>query len=316
VRTFIEGERRVATYTRMLRAAPLLIGVLLAGGCGSNAINHGDGGGGAGGSGGAGGTGGMGGSGQTGCEGQPAGCYTVYAHGDHVLYSIDLMAKTLVTIGPFKAPVVGSSEDVITDLAVGPDNTIYVISKKNLYTASATDGHVTLLGAVTTCGTDNVAMTTTPDGKLFVGDFQGAVCHVDITTTPPSVMQIGTVGGGLALSGDLVAVADGTVYATAYKLSDPANMGSNLNNILITLDTTSGAMKTQVGATGFPKLFGVAYALGQVFSFTHDGTGDVITVDPKTGKGTLFNSFTDPSTGKGISFAGAGVNPMVPGTIQ
>ena len=254
--------------------------------------------------------------GQTGCEGQGAGCYTVYAHGDHILYSIDLMAKTLVTVGPFNAPKVGSSEDTITDLAVGPDNTIYVISKTNLYTASATDGHVTLLGAVTTCGTDNVAMTTTPDGKLFVGDYQGAICRIDISTTPPTVMQIGSVGSGMALSGDLVGVSDGTVFATAYKLADPANMGSNINNILVKLDTTTGAMQTQVGPTGFPKLFGVSYALGQVFAFTHDGSGDVITVDPSTGKGTLFNSFMDPSTGKGISFAGAGVNPMVPVVIQ
>ena len=50
---------------------------------------------------------------------------------------------------------------------------------------------------------------------------------------------------------------------------------------------------------------------GQVFGFTHDGSGDVVTIDPKTGKGTLFNSFKDPSTNMGISFAGAGVNPMV-----
>src|SRR5579862_1339523 len=50
------------------------------------------------------------------------GNYTVYAHGDHTLYSIDLAQKTLTTIGPFNAPQVmvgsGSSEDVITDLAV------------------------------------------------------------------------------------------------------------------------------------------------------------------------------------------------------
>src|SRR5690348_15006511 len=34
------------------------------------------------------------------------GCYTVYAHSDHVLYKIDLANKMLVTVGPFNAPMV------------------------------------------------------------------------------------------------------------------------------------------------------------------------------------------------------------------
>ena len=74
---------------------------------------------------------------------------------------------------------------------------------------------------------------------------------------------------------------------------------------------TSGAV-TQIGATGYPKLFGVAYAAGKVFGFTHDGTGRVVTIDPTTGVGTLFGTFTDPMTNTGISFGGAGVNSMVP----
>jgi hypothetical protein len=41
-----------------------------------------------------------------------------------------------------------------------------------------------------------------------------------------------------------------------------------------------------------------------------------VTIDPMTGAGTLFGTFTDPMTGKGISFAGAGVNAMVPIQIQ
>ena len=47
-----------------------------------------------------------------------------------------------------------------------------------------------------------------------------------------------------------------------------------------------------------------------------DGSGDVVTIDPKTGQGTIFNSFKDPTTNMGISFAGAGVNADVSPTIQ
>ena len=81
--------------------------------------------------------------------------------------------------------------------------------------------------------------------------------------------------------------------------------------MLVKLDIATGAV-TKIGSTGFPKLFGVAFAGGQVFGFTHDGTGDVVTIDPASGVGTLFGTFMDPQTNKGISFAGAGVSSLVP----
>jgi hypothetical protein len=249
--------------------------------------------------------------GQTGC-GELQGCYTVYAHSDGVLYHVDLPNKLLVEIGPFRAPSVDGKEDVMTDLAVAPDDTIYTISKTNLYTADPKDGHVTLVGPVTACGNYAVALTFVPDGSLYAADFQGAFCKIDLTTKPPTVSQIGTLGNNMAIAGDLVAVDDGTVFGTAYELG---STGTEDNNVLVTIDPKTGAAMRSLGQTGFPKLFGVAFSGGQVFGFTHDGSGNVITTDPKTGRGTLYNRFTDPSTGRGISFSGAGVNSMVAAPI-
>jgi hypothetical protein len=246
---------------------------------------------------------------QSGCGGAQD-CYTVYAHGDHVLYRVDLPNKMLVTVGAFKAPMVNGSEDVITDLAVAPDDTIYVISKTNLYTADAKDGHVTVVTSLAACGTSAVALTFTPDHNLYAADFKGAFCHID--PVAKMVTTVGQLGGGLAIAGDIVAVSDGTVFGTAYKIAD-GSMGSALDNLLVKIDPKTGMATQTVGATGFPKMFGVAFANGQVFGFTHDGTGSVATIDPMTGKGTLYSAFKDPMTGKGISFAGAGVNPKVPG---
>ncbi len=247
-------------------------------------------------------------------------CYTVYAHSDHVLYAIDLVAKALITVGPFNAPIVGTGgtahEDSITDLAVAPDDTIWVISKTSLYTADPTDGHVTLVGALSDCGTQTVALTFTPDGQLYAGDRMGAFCRIDLSQTPPAVIPVGQLGLGLALTGDLVAVSDGTMYGTAYKLSDPANMGTNLDNILVKIDPSTGMVLSQIGMTGSPKLFGIAYDQGQVFAFTHDGTGNVVTIDPVTGAGTPYGTFVDPTTMTGISFAGAGVNALVPPIVM
>jgi hypothetical protein len=233
--------------------------------------------------------------------------FNVYAHSDTVLYVVDVNAKTLNTVGPFNAP----GGDVITDLAVAPDNTIYVISNTAIYTASPTDGHVTMLGSLSACGSKGVALTTTPDGKLWTGDFMGTLCQIDTAQSPPAVLPPISMTSGMALSGDFVAVSNGTVFGTAYKKTDSANMGTQLDNVLVKLDIATGTV-TQIGPTGYPKLFGVAFAASQVFGFTHDGTGHVVTIDPATGTGTLFGTFMDPSTHQGISFAGAGVSSLVP----
>jgi len=253
------------------------------------------------------GGGGSGSSGSNGGSGSGNDNFNVYAHSDTVLYVVDVQAKTLNTVGPFNAP----GNDVITDLAVAPDNTIYVISNTAIYTANANDGHTTKVGSLAACGTKGVALTTLPSGDIWTGDFSGALCKIDVSSGTPTVGAPVTMGSGMALSGDLVAVSDGTVYGTAYNLSDGTNMGTQASNVLVKIDLSNGSV-TQVGATGYPKLFGTSFALGQVFGFTHDGTGKVVTIDPTTGASTLFATFTDPSTHQPISFAGAGVNSLVP----
>jgi hypothetical protein len=252
------------------------------------------------------------GGGQQGC-GELQGCYTVYAHGDHVLYLLDLPNKLLKTVGPFHAPTVTDKkgnvgEDVITDLAVASDNTIYVISETNLYTADPNDGHVTLVGPVTACGTYAVALTFVPDGSLYAADYLGAFCKIDLSVRPPAVHQVATLGSGMAIAGDIVAVADGTMFGTAYNVNQTATQSDNL---LVKIDPASGMVTKQIGAIGYGKLFGVAFSEGKVFGFTHDGSGDVVTIDPRTGLGTHYGTFEDPASGMPIRFAGAGVNSMV-----
>ncbi len=240
--------------------------------------------------------------------------YLVYAHSDTVLYTIDLVGKTLVKVGDFNAPniTVGSTTkpDPITDLAVAPNGTIYVISELSLYTASAIDGHVTKVGSLSTCGQRAVALTTTSDGRLWMGDFMGAICEIDISGASPVVKAPVMMQGGFALSGDMVGTGNGTVFGTAYRLSDAANSGTQVNNLLVTVDVATGAV-TMIGSSGYPKLFGTAAQDNVIFGFTHDGTGRVVMIDKTTGHGSIFGTFTDPATSMGIAFAGAGVNSLV-----
>ncbi|HEY1546693.1 MAG TPA: hypothetical protein VGG28_02680 [Kofleriaceae bacterium] len=250
--------------------------------------------------------GGGGGDGGGGGSGSGGGSYTVYAHSDTVLYSIDLANKSLVTVGSFNSP----NKEAMTDLAVGTDGTIYVISETFLYTASSSTGQVTELGPMSDCGSDTVALTTTASGQIWAGDFAGNLCEIDVSVSPPTIGAPEKMGNSMALTGDFVGVSDGTIFGTAYDLGDKSGSGTQANNVLVKVDLSSGAV-TALGSTGYPQLYGVAFQEGQVFGFTHDGTGRVVTIDTTTGVGTLFGTFMDPQTQKGISFAGAGVNALV-----
>jgi hypothetical protein len=237
--------------------------------------------------------------------------YPVYACSDSELYLINLTAKTIIDVGPFNTPKVGSSADVITDLAVSPTGIIYVISHTTLYTASPMTGNVTSVGTVTTCGSDNVALSFTKDGSLYAADYTGNFCQIGYSSSPLTLTKSGPIGGGMAIAGDIVAIDNGTMYGTALDLTDASTSPTAKNNLLIEINPATGMSTQVIRPTGYPELYGVAYALGQVFGFTHDGSGDVITINPMTGVGTLFNTFKDPTSMKGIAFAGAGVNSMV-----
>jgi len=244
---------------------------------------------------------------QVGCaELQP--CYTVYAHSDTVLYHIDLAKKDLVQIGPFNTP----GGDVITDLAVSPEDGLWGVSEASyLYSVNPGTGAATQITSLAACGSFSVALTFTPDGKLFAGDYNGAFCRIDLDQSPPAVVPVGSLGDGLALAGDMVAVNDGTLFGTAYDLGNASTSSSNL---LVTINPSTG-QATPVGSTSYPNLFGVAFEQEHVFGFTHDGSGRVVTLDPETGAATLYGTFTDPGTGSPIAFAGAAVNPNVPPVV-
>ncbi|MGH7440611.1 MAG: hypothetical protein ACRENE_33385 [Polyangiaceae bacterium] len=260
-----------------------------------------------------GGDGSYGSASQRGCPPGSTGCYTVYASTDHVLFYYDIPTIQLVEVGPFMAPQVastdgGTTEDVITDLAVTPDGRLWAISNVNLYLADTATGAVTLVGAVAKCGAGNFALTSDLGGALYTADFDGVLCRVDPTTTPPTVTVIGSLANNLAVAGDLVTVADGTTYGTAYNVSSAM---SALNDTLVTLPLSMPSSVHALGMTGFPELLGVAYASGKVLAFTHDGTGKAVAIDPGTGQGTSLGMLTDPTTSRPAMIAGAGVDPRV-----
>lgn len=212
----------------------------------------------------------------------------MYAHTATDLYTIDDQDFALNSIGAF-----GNGDD-ITDLAVTPDGTLYGISNTKLYTIDRATGAATYAADVP--GLSNVGLTFLRDGTLLATDKDGGVRRIDPSTG--LVTEIGAFGSGYATAGDLVAVADGTMFA----ISDDGPSGDEYdNNLLITVDTDSG-VGSPIGQIGYGGVFGCAYANGKVYAFAR--TGEIIEIDRMTGQGTLVKSYP-------VEFWGAGVTPLV-----
>ncbi|MBI4511587.1 MAG: hypothetical protein HY698_18275 [Deltaproteobacteria bacterium] len=217
--------------------------------------------------------------------------YVMWAHSKSTLYAIDPETFTLTTVGNF------ANGDNITDLAVTPDGTVYGISAAKLYVVDRETGKASYSADVP--GKTNVGMTFLPDGSLLAADSEGGVRRINPTSG--LVNELGAFGGAYATAGDLVAVADGTMYA----ISDKGPHGDEFeNNLLLVVNPASGKVTKEVGGIGFGQVFGCAYANGHVYAFTN--AGQLIEIDRTTGEGTLRKTYP------GIEFWGAGVSPLVP----
>lgn len=216
----------------------------------------------------------------------------MFVHTADTLYRIDGPTFDLEAIGTSGL----DASEPLNDLAVTPDGDIFAISASRLYRLDGATGAASFVTDVD--GATNVAMTFLADGSLLAADKEGGVRRIEPDSG--AVSELGGYGDGYGTAGDLVAVADGTMYAVA----DQGPGGSHAeDNLLLTIDPATGAYETMVGAIGYGHVFGVAYAAGHVYAFTRDG--DVIEIDRTTGVGALVRSHP------GVRFFGAGVTPRV-----
>lgn len=223
----------------------------------------------------------------------------IYAHTGQTLYTFDPTAPSasqLSLVGDF-----GVSDDM-TDLAVTPDGKVYTVSRTTVYTVDAASGQATKLADG--ISSSMVALTFRLDGTLLSSDQNGNVYIIDPATAKTT--KLGSFGSGYDTAGDLVAIADGTMFGVSTMAPDLPNATTN---VLVQVNTSTAKAKT-VGEIGYSGVFGVAYSGGHVLAFTK--TGQIIEIDPMTGAGTLLGVKNDQSTGKPMVFYGAGTSPLVP----
>lgn len=214
---------------------------------------------------------------------------TIWANDPDTLYQVDPSTFAVTTVGSFGVA------DQMTDVAVTPSGQLYGVSFTTLYSIDMGTGAATAVADVNSSG-DN-SLTFLPNGKLLAADSSGDVQIIDPTTG--ATTPVGNYGSGLVSAGDLVAVRSGIMYGTSSTTAGGADASSD--NVLIRVDTTTG-VATQVGATGYGDVWGLAYSNARVIGFTT--SGQIIEIDPQTGAGTLLAS-------TGIMFWGAGQSPLV-----
>jgi len=219
----------------------------------------------------------------------------VYASADHDLYQVDpntLQESHLCTFG---GALTSSTADVVTDIAVTPDGTLYAITETALYTVNPSSCAATKVSTLSQAGTRWVGLTFTAGNTLLAADGSGNVATIDTSTG--TITPSGSFGGGLVCSGDIVAINDAnqTVYASAN--------GTSGNDKLVTLNPTTGAASV-VGNIGYSSVFGLGFWAGKLYGFTH--SGQILSIDPSSGAATVIG------TESTIKFSGGATTPLAP----
>jgi hypothetical protein len=232
----------------------------------------------------------------------PTSSQVIYAHSDSQLFTIDPSNWNASLIGSFYLSGSLDAGPSMTDLAVSPLDEVYTISYSDLYRVDRSTAAVTLvmsLLADMTNGGFN-GLTSLPDGTLLAVDFIGDIVALD--PIAKTLTPLGSYGSGFTSSGDLVSVADGTLYGISY--TSAGGVDASSNNILLKVDPRT-AVATAIGPIGYGNVYGLGYYGGTLLAFTEGQ--QIIRLDPNTGAGTIV-SYSP------VQFWGAGVSPLISGT--
>jgi hypothetical protein len=221
----------------------------------------------------------------------------VYAHSASALYAVDPNTLAVSLVGSFGWPVSRPNEQM-TDIAIDEAGNMTGVSFYAVFSVDKDTAACTFLSELDYATFNGLSWVegvgADPQGKTLVGvNRSGSYVTVDPDTG--AAAQIGSYGGGLESSGDLVYVRGAGVFATAVSTSHDTD-------VLVQVNAGSGTA-TIIGETGFVEIWGLAYWAGQIFGFTNGG--QFVTIDPDTGQGTLQEQTS-------YQFWGAGVTTVAP----
>ena len=235
----------------------------------------------------------------------------VFASTQGELYKLEPYSKVLSLVGKFdcitQTPDPNDSQDGMADIAVDKAGKMYGVGRLKpggswmLLEVDKTTAHcagLADLGDSFPTGLTFVpAGTVDPNEEALVGVFIGGdYTRYDLKTGAQT--KIGTLGGTFFSKGaDIVSIIGGKTYTT--------NQGSP--DHLLELDTKTGAIIRDVGATGVSLIAGLGYWAGTLYAFNYEGKLFAVNVDTGASK-----EIPIPNPPPGLRFWGAAVTTAAP----
>jgi hypothetical protein len=204
---------------------------------------------------------------------------SVFAHTAKALFRIDPDNLSVTKVADFIWP---NGAEEMTDLAINQAGDMIGISFGSVYRVDSQTARLTRLSNALTGGFNGLSFVpaaligqTGADVLIGSRNSDGKLFRVDPNTGATS--QVGTMGGNVTSSGDMVAVTGLGVYLTG-------DTGGTMDVLekLSSPTLTASAIGTDIG---FSNLWGLGFWKNKLFGFSSNG--DFVTIDRTTGRGQL-----------------------------
>lgn len=222
----------------------------------------------------------------------------VFGHSGTVLYRLDPDTHEVAVVGPFA----GCTATII-DIALDADSNMYGTAFSSLWAIDRDTAQCTKIanGSYPTSLSFVPAGTVDAEREALVG-YDGAQ-YVRVDTVTGAVTNLGSLGGGLQSSGDLVSVIGGSSYLTV------RGPGCDAADCIIEINPSNGIMLKNFGSVGYDEVFGLAFWAGRAYGFAREGVLFEIAFDGSTATST---PIPFPVAPPGLEFFGAGSTTSAP----
>jgi hypothetical protein len=231
-------------------------------------------------------------------ENQPS---EVWGHGPTTLYRLDPTTKAVTIVGQFS----GCTGEGVTDIALDAQSNLFATTENGLWSVDRKSAACTKIAGGTYPNSLSFVPkgTVDPNAEALVG-YEGGT-YVRIDPKSGAKTNIGSIGGGLESSGDIVSVKGGSTYLTV------TGGACSQTDCLIEVNPTTGAMLKNWGSIGRFGVYGLAFWAGKVYAF--DSSGELMEVSFDGGKlTTKLIPVPKNNTTMKLEFWGAGSTTSAP----
>lgn len=224
----------------------------------------------------------------------------VFGHSEDTLYRLDAKTKEVAPVGMFD----GCAS--VLDIALDERSNLFAVNYDALYTVDKATAKCTEIarGKYPNSLSFVPKGTVDPAAEALVGYEEGDYVRIDTKTGSKS--KIGTLGGNLRSSGDVVSVKGGKTYLTA---KDERKGSCTTFDCLVEVDPATGQLVKNWGSIEHKDVFGLSFWGGKVYGFGREGSLFEVTFGTNQ---LATTTIPVPNRPANLSFWGAGSSTSAP----